>query len=95
MADTDKRPEPITRRPPEPDDQPRGMSWTHSKLDVEEILKDLSNYRPRRRGWTWRRRLPYEMLGPFDYRQTSEGLRHSIPLPAAQYFGNIDPQPTV
>ncbi len=94
MADTDKRPEPITAARPNPDDQPRGIELDPTqKLDVEEILKDLSNYRPRRRGWTWRRRLPYEMLGPFDYRQTSEGLRHSIPLPAAQYFGNIDPQP--
>ncbi|NLG67352.1 MAG: hypothetical protein GX536_06535, partial [Actinobacteria bacterium] len=94
MADTDKRPELITASRPNPDDQPSGIELNPTqKLDVEEILKDLSNYRPRRRGWTWRRRLPYEMLGPFDYRQTSEGLRHSIPLPAAQYFGNIDPQP--
>ena len=23
-------------------------------IDVEEILQDLENYHPRRRGWTWR-----------------------------------------
>lgn len=63
------------------------------KLDIEEILQDLEHYRPRRRGWTWRKRLPHQFLGPFDFRQTSEPLARSIPLPAARYFGNIDPQP--
>ena len=24
-----------------------------TRLDIEEILKDLKDYRPRRRGWTW------------------------------------------
>jgi len=63
------------------------------KLDLEELLRDLEHYRPRRKGWTWRRRLPLQILGPFDYRQTSEGLERSVPLPAARFFGNIDPQP--
>ena len=25
------------------------------KIDVEEILKDLDQYEPRRKGWTWRK----------------------------------------
>ena len=25
------------------------------RIDVEEILKDLDKYRPRRRGWEWRK----------------------------------------
>jgi len=34
-----------------------------------------------------------QRIGPFTYRETSQGLRRSVPLPAAKYFGNIDPQP--
>lgn len=26
----------------------------NEKLDVENILKDLDKYTPKRRGWTWR-----------------------------------------
>ena len=26
------------------------------KLDVQEVLKDLDKYRPRRKGWAWRKR---------------------------------------
>jgi D-ornithine 4,5-aminomutase subunit beta len=63
------------------------------KLDLEQILADLEHYRPRRRGWTWRKRLNDQRLGPFSYRETSEPLARSVPLPAAKYFGNIDPQP--
>ena len=63
------------------------------KLDIVELLRDLDHYRPRRRGWTWRKKIAHQILGPFDYRQTSESLERSIPLPAAHYFGNIDPQP--
>src|SRR5690606_30616346 len=29
----------------------------------------------------------------FTYLETSENLKNSIPLPAAKYFDNIDPQP--
>lgn len=75
-------------RPPEP-----AALDPERKLDLEEILRDLEHYRPRRRGWTWRKRLTHEMLGSFDYRETSQGLARSIPLPAAHYFGSIDPQP--
>lgn len=67
---------------------------TDRKIDVERILTDLETYRPRRRGWTWRRQAPGE-IGPFQYRQVSEPLKHSVPLPAAKYFGGMDPQPEV
>ncbi|MEW6308425.1 MAG: D-ornithine 4,5-aminomutase subunit OraE [Bacillota bacterium] len=63
------------------------------KLDVEGVLQDLATYRPRRRGWSWRRQEPDGLeLGPFHYKQVSRPLAHSIPLPAAKYFGGIDPQ---
>lgn len=65
------------------------------KLDVEEILKDLENYRPRRRGWHWRDNADEKrQVGKFEYYNTSESLTQSQPLPAAKYFGNIDPQPS-
>jgi len=66
------------------------------KIDVKEILKDLDKYRPRRKGWTWRKKLssPYKM-SDYEYYQISEPLKNSIPLPAARYFSNIDPQPDV
>ena len=62
------------------------------KLDVREILKGLENYQPRRKGWTWRKKLKNNKIGPFVYKDTSESLNNSIPLPAATYFDNIDPQ---
>ncbi len=63
------------------------------KLNIAQILQGLENYRPRRRGWTWRRPVENQADGPFNYRQTSEPLKQSIPLPAAKHFGGIDPQP--
>ena len=66
----------------------------NEKLKVEEILKDLEHYRPRRRGWRWRRPVKGgQKLGPFRYEETSENLKRSVPLPGAQYFQDIDPQP--
>lgn len=62
------------------------------KLDVREVLQNLDKYRPKRKGWTWRRKIPEHRIGPFVLKDTSENLRHSIPLPAAHAFGNIDPQ---
>ncbi len=63
------------------------------KLDVEAILKDLENYRPRRIGWRWRQSNGSE-IGGFSYSETSETLKNGIPLPAAiRSFGGIDPQP--
>lgn len=66
----------------------------NEKLDIQELLQDLKDYRPRRKGWTWRKPLPEgSQIGPFKYKQVSEPLKNSIPLPAAKYFGCIDPQP--
>ncbi|MGD8932544.1 MAG: lysine 5,6-aminomutase subunit alpha, partial [Chromatiales bacterium] len=62
------------------------------KLDIEEVLRDLEHYRPKRKGWSWRKRVPEQAIGPFVYRDSTEGLQNSIPLPAAHYFGDIDPQ---
>jgi D-ornithine 4,5-aminomutase subunit beta len=63
------------------------------KIDLQQILDDLESYRPRRRGWTWRKVMKDQRIGPFSYRETSQSLTRSVPLPAAKYFGNIDPQP--
>lgn len=66
----------------------------NEKLKVEEILKDLQHYAPRRKGWTWRKKLPKgTRVDGFQYDQISEPLKNSIGLPAAHYFENIDPQP--
>ncbi|MGE5529844.1 MAG: D-ornithine 4,5-aminomutase subunit OraE [Patescibacteria group bacterium] len=65
-----------------------------TKLDVEAILADLEHYRPRRQGWHWRDQAPPgTVIGQFAYDQISAPLRRGIPLPAAGYFGAIDPQP--
>jgi D-ornithine 4,5-aminomutase subunit beta len=63
-------------------------------IDVKEILKDLESYRPRRRGWTWRKPVKDLKMGPFTYKEASEPLKAGVPLPPAHYFGDIDPQPT-
>jgi D-ornithine 4,5-aminomutase subunit beta len=62
------------------------------KLDVREVLKDLDRYRPRRQGWTWRTKVEDHPVGPFVFKDTSESLERSVPLPSAHAFGNIDPQ---
>jgi D-ornithine 4,5-aminomutase subunit beta len=63
------------------------------KLDVEALLDGLADYRPRRHGWTWRTQVPGQQMYEFTYHETAEPLKQSIPLPAAHYFDNIDPQP--
>jgi len=65
----------------------------NEKLDIAALLDGLEYYRPRRRGWTWRTPVPNQHLHDFTYHETSEVLDHSVPLPAAHYFENIDPQP--
>ena len=65
----------------------------NKKLDIKEILKDLENYRPRRKAWHWREGVGKKELHSFEYREVSDGLKNSVPLPAAKYFDNIDPQP--
>ncbi|MFP4179495.1 MAG: D-ornithine 4,5-aminomutase subunit OraE, partial [Spirochaetaceae bacterium] len=64
------------------------------KLDIEKILENLEDYRPRRKGWTWRSGTgTRRRVGDFEYLETSDPLTNGTPLPAAAYFGNIDPQP--
>ena len=65
----------------------------NEKLDVAGLLEGLEHYRPRRSGWHWREQVPDQHLYEFDYKETSKGLERSIPLPAAHYFDDIDPQP--
>ncbi len=61
-------------------------------LDLREVLEDLERYRPRRKGWTWRRKLAEHRVGPFVLKDTSEDLEHSVPLLAAHAFADMDPQ---
>ncbi|MDP3630181.1 MAG: D-ornithine 4,5-aminomutase subunit OraE [Actinomycetota bacterium] len=65
----------------------------NKKLDVAALLDGLDTYRPRRSAWHWREQVPGQRLYEFTYHETSKGLKHSVPLPAAHYFENIDPQP--
>jgi D-ornithine 4,5-aminomutase subunit beta len=65
----------------------------NEKLDVARLLEGIESYRPRRRGWHWREPVPEQKLFKFTYKETSKGLKNSVPLPAAHYFDNIDPQP--
>nr|MBP8998626.1 hypothetical protein [Anaerolineaceae bacterium] len=66
----------------------------NQKLDIDHILEDLENYRPARKGWTWREVPPEGVdMGPFHYRDMSKPLKNSIGLPASKYFDHIDPQP--
>ncbi len=65
----------------------------NEKLDVRNILKDLENYAPRRRGWHWREPAPNIQMGPFTYHDCSKPLKNSVGLPPAKFFGDIDPQP--
>ncbi len=62
------------------------------KLDITEVLEDLEQYRPRRKGWVWREQVKDQAIGPFIYKQSSKPLNNSVPLPTAEYFHNIDPQ---
>jgi len=63
------------------------------KLDIQEILKDLDKYRPRRRGWVWREPVDDLQMGLFTYKEMSKPLKNSYGLPASKYFKDIDPQP--
>lgn len=66
----------------------------NDKLNVENILKDLDKYVPKRRGWHWRDGTEEKReVGKFEYLDSSESLKNSVPLPSAHYFNDIDPQP--
>ena len=56
----------------------------NEKLDIENILKDLDQYTPRRKGWTWRKPVKDLKMGPFTYRDASEPLENGVPLPPAK-----------
>jgi len=62
------------------------------KLDIQEILSDLENYRPRRRGWVWREPMPNQKIHEFEYKDMAASLKNDVPLPSAKYFDSIDPQ---
>lgn len=64
----------------------------NEKLDIRELLKDLENYVPKKRGWVWRDVSP-QQIGQFTYNQASPNLKNFVPLPSARGLGNIDPQP--
>lgn len=68
------------------------MLKDNEKIDISEILKDLKNYTPKRKGWHWREKYNGE-IGEFKYSEISKPLKKSEPLPAARSFNNIDPQP--
>ncbi len=63
------------------------------KIDIEAVLDNLENYRPRRKGWTWRKVVPEQKIGDFTYFDTSKNLLNNVPLPASRSFNGIDPQP--
>ncbi|MFH5836532.1 D-ornithine 4,5-aminomutase subunit OraE [Proteiniclasticum sp. C24MP] len=65
----------------------------NEKLNVEEVLKDLESYIPKRRGWHWREPVKDLTMGQFTYKEMSRPLTQSESLPSAKYFENIDPQP--
>lgn len=65
----------------------------NEKLDIENILKDLDKYRPKRRGWTWRTPDPELQMGPFAYHDATKPLENGIGVPSSKYFDGIDPQP--
>jgi len=64
------------------------------KIDVEEILQDLESYRPRRKNWIWRAPVQNQQIHEFNYKDMTQSLTNSVPLPSAKYFDNIDPQGT-
>ncbi|WP_461612250.1 D-ornithine 4,5-aminomutase subunit OraE [Clostridium sp. Marseille-QA1073] len=68
------------------------MLQENKKINVEEILKDLDKYKPKRRGWHWREKYDGN-VGEFKYKEISAPLKKSRALPSARSFENIDPQP--
>ncbi len=65
----------------------------NKKMDIPELLKNLDTYRPRRRGWSWRKKVNSLAMADFIFHDHSEPLQHSVPLPASKHFAHIDPQP--
>jgi len=65
----------------------------NEKLDVREILENLENYAPKRRGWVWREQIGKQQIGPFEYNNCSTSLKNSVGIPSSDYFNGLDPQP--
>jgi len=85
---------------PDPCPDPAGLTLSPDRpIDVQAVLAGLESYRPRRRGWVWRRRLdPGARVepAPFRYDEISPSLERCVPLPAAsRHFWSIDPQPAL
>ncbi len=64
----------------------------NEKLNIHDILKDLDQYHPRKRGWTWRDAGELKLRG-FTYKEASPTLKNYVPLPSANALDGIDPQP--
>lgn len=64
------------------------------KINIREILSNLENYRPRRKGWVWRDPIPNQRIHEFNYKDMTKSLDNNVPLPSAKYFDLIDPQGT-
>jgi D-ornithine 4,5-aminomutase subunit beta len=64
------------------------------KIDIEEILKDLEHYHPRRKGWTWREKPEGGVykVEKFEFKNMTLPLKNSVPLPAAKYSWSSEPQ---
>ncbi|MBT9174979.1 MAG: D-ornithine 4,5-aminomutase subunit beta [candidate division WS2 bacterium] len=69
------------------------MLIPEEKINIQELLKDLEHYHPRRKGWTWREKIENQKLSFFKYEDTSKNLKHSLSLPASRQMFNLDPQP--
>ncbi len=66
----------------------------NEKLDIKDILNDIENYTPKRRGWTWREKVDNLVMNGHTYSDCSKPLKNSIGIQSAvQYFENLDPQP--
>src|SRR3712207_3337396 len=65
----------------------------NEKMDINAILQDLESYRPKRRGWVWRKKLPSLKIDEYEYKECSPSLTNYTALPSARYFSNMDPQP--
>ncbi len=64
------------------------------RIDVRKILEGLEDYHPGKHPWHWREgRTEKRVIGDFEYHETSEPLKQSVPLPGSRGFGYIDPQP--
>jgi len=43
------------------------------KINIDEILSNLKDYRPKRKGWTWRKTLDKKQkIGSYEFENVSE-----------------------